>query len=195
VVVVLFPLIVFGLALTERGPARWLSGRSIVHGGRLSYSLYLVHFVVLDVVVTMWWQRPEQRGELTPGLALAVVPLVVLCFLLSAALHHGVEEPGRRLVLRLSGRPAVPAARRAARPETAAPPVLRLARDAVPAPRRSPVVPAPRPARSHAATVTRMRVVPGPSTQRLAARPHGRALAPLADTPHPAVARIVGAST
>ena len=204
VVVVLFPLLVFGLALTDRGPARWLSGRSIVHGGRLSYSLYLVHFVVLDVVVTMWWQRPEHRGELTPGLALAVVPLVMVCFVLSAALHHGVEEPGRRLVLRLAGQGAVTVGRRPARLDPArrepavAPavaPVLTLARVPVPAPRRPPVVPAPRSPRSHAAPATRMRVAPGPRTQRLAARPHGRALASTGDTQHRAVARIVGAST
>jgi peptidoglycan/LPS O-acetylase OafA/YrhL len=100
VIVVLFPLVVFGLALTERGPARWLSGPAMVYGGRLSYSLYLVHFVVLDIAVTLWWQQPASRGELTPGLALAIVPLIALCFLLSALLHHGVEEPGRRAVLR-----------------------------------------------------------------------------------------------
>ncbi|WP_409330455.1 acyltransferase family protein [Trujillonella humicola] len=110
VVVVAFPVIVAALALTSRGPARWLSSAPLVYGGKISYALYLVHFLVLDVVITLWWQDPATRGELTPGLALAMPALVLACLLLSAALHHGVEEPGRRLVLagvaRLTGRRA-----------------------------------------------------------------------------------------
>ena len=198
VVVVLFPVIVCALALTARGPARWLSRRTVVYSGRLSYSLYLVHFVVLDIVVNLWWQDPAYRSQLTPGLALAVVPLLFVCFLVAAALHHGIEEPGRRLVLRVAGQGAVPVARTPVGPATVPAPVVRLARASVPAPRPAPVVPAPRSGRSsssHPASAARMRAVPGPATQRLAARPHGRALAPVADTPHRAVARIVGAST
>lgn len=111
VVVVAFPVLVAALALTTRGPARWLAAAPMVYGGRISYALYLVHFLVLDVVMTLWWQDPATRGEVTPGLALAMPVLVLACLLLSAGLHHGVEEPGRRLLLagvaRVTGRRAV----------------------------------------------------------------------------------------
>jgi peptidoglycan/LPS O-acetylase OafA/YrhL len=110
VIVVAFPVLVAALALTTRGPARWLASRPLVYGGKISYCLYLVHFLLLDMVITVWWQRPEERGQLTPGLALAMPAVVLACLLLSAALHHGVEEPGRRLLLagvaRLTARPA-----------------------------------------------------------------------------------------
>jgi peptidoglycan/LPS O-acetylase OafA/YrhL len=98
IVVVLFPLLVAGLALTDRGPARLLAARPMVYCGRLSYSLYLVHYVVLDIVLTVAWQDPAVRS-LTPGVVLLVPLLVLLSGLCSVALHHLVEEPGRAVVL------------------------------------------------------------------------------------------------
>lgn len=101
VATILYPLLIVGLTLSDRGPARVLSSGPLVYGGRLSYCLYLVHFVVMDVVVTSFWQDESRRGTVPPALALAI-PLVVLGSLaLAAALHHGVEEPGRRLALSL----------------------------------------------------------------------------------------------
>jgi peptidoglycan/LPS O-acetylase OafA/YrhL len=102
IVSVVFPLLVVALSTTDRGPARWLASGPMTYGGRISYCLYLVHFVVLDVTVTLWWQSPADRQIVTPGLALAVPGIVLLSLLLAAALHHGVEEPGRRAVLRLA---------------------------------------------------------------------------------------------
>jgi peptidoglycan/LPS O-acetylase OafA/YrhL len=110
VVVVFFPLLVTGLALTDRGPSRWLSSGPLVYGGRISYTLYLVHYVVLDVAVTALWQD-ESRGQMTPLLVLAVPGLVVASFIAAAALHHGVEEPARHWLLRLT-RGTVPRAAR-----------------------------------------------------------------------------------
>ena len=57
VAVAFFPLLVVSLTFTDRGVARALSGPVMVYGGRISYCLYLCHFVVLDVVVTMLWQQ------------------------------------------------------------------------------------------------------------------------------------------
>ena len=37
------------LALTQRGPARLLSRRSFVRGGRISYALYLIHIPMFEV--------------------------------------------------------------------------------------------------------------------------------------------------
>jgi hypothetical protein len=54
--------------------------------GRISYSLYLVHWPL--IVFTRSW-----FGELTPGLAAGVV---VASFVLSVALHLGIEQPLRQ---------------------------------------------------------------------------------------------------
>lgn len=97
--VVLFPALIGALSLTSRGPAAWLSRPSIVYGGRISYCLYLVHFVVYDVMLTYLWQDPANR-MVTPGLVLAMPFVVVGCILLSMALHHGVEQPARRYLMR-----------------------------------------------------------------------------------------------
>ena len=106
VAVVLFPLLILSLSFADRGVASFLARPAMVYGGRISYCLYLVHFVVLDVVTTMVFQRTG-AWEFTPGYALVVPAMVVACFLLSAALHHGVEEPARVRVLALLGsRPA-----------------------------------------------------------------------------------------
>jgi len=102
VVAVVFPLLVAALCLTDRGPARWLSSGPVTYAGRLSYCLYLVHFVLIDVVVTVWWQDPADRGVVTPGLALVLPLVALLSVVASVGLHHGVEEPARRLLMRLT---------------------------------------------------------------------------------------------
>jgi peptidoglycan/LPS O-acetylase OafA/YrhL len=99
-VVLFFPVLVWGLASSDRGPARWLSTDAMVYGGRISYALYLVHFVVLDVCITVLWQD-ESRGVVTPPLVLVTPLLLIASFVVAAALHHGVEEPCRRWILRL----------------------------------------------------------------------------------------------
>lgn len=100
VAVGLFPLLVVSLTLTDRGIASFLSGRTLVYGGRISYCLYLTHFVVLDVVTTLVWQQPETLWVLTPGLVLALPVMVLASFALSAALHRWVEEPARTCIVR-----------------------------------------------------------------------------------------------
>lgn len=104
VIVIVFPLLIAGLALTRRGPARVLSGPVMNYGGRLSYSLYLVHFVILDIVLTLFLRGGEPQGNMRAGMVLVLPLLILVSFVLSAGLYHGVEEPGRRLVLRLLGR-------------------------------------------------------------------------------------------
>jgi peptidoglycan/LPS O-acetylase OafA/YrhL len=117
---ILYPLLVVGLTLSDRGPARLLSIPSLVYGGRISYSLYLVHFIVMDVVVTTVWQDESVRGTVPPGLALGIPAIVVGSVALAAATHRYVEEPARRLMLALlrRGKP-VPARATAQPPATA----------------------------------------------------------------------------
>ena len=101
VAIALYPLLIVGLTLSRRGPARVLAKGPLLYGGRLSYCLYLVHFVVQDVLITSLWQEESKLGVLTPGLALSVPLLVLASVAASAALHHGVEEPARRALLSL----------------------------------------------------------------------------------------------
>lgn len=68
--------------------ASLLSGRAIVALGRISYSLYLVHWPVISVMT-------EERTELS-GAGLAVVQ-VLASLAVAVALHVLVEQPVRRL--------------------------------------------------------------------------------------------------
>jgi peptidoglycan/LPS O-acetylase OafA/YrhL len=111
VAVVCWPLLVTGLALSDRGPARFLSRDAIVYGGRVSYCLYLTHALVRNVSLGVVWHDPSAAGTRTPGYVLLVPGLVVVSFVCAMALHHGVEEPVRRRLVRLwGGRRAVEAA-------------------------------------------------------------------------------------
>ncbi|SDY30071.1 Peptidoglycan/LPS O-acetylase OafA/YrhL, contains acyltransferase and SGNH-hydrolase domains [Geodermatophilus africanus] len=105
VAVLCWPPLIAGLALTDGGAARFLSRDAMVYGGRISYCLYLVHWVVRDVGMAVLGRDPAAPGwgAHTPGGALVVPVLIALCFLGAAGLHHGVEEPARRRLVRLWG--------------------------------------------------------------------------------------------
>jgi hypothetical protein len=97
----------------------------MVYGGRISYCLYLVHWVVRDVGMAVLSRDPAApgAGAYTPGGALTVPVLIAVCFAGAAGLHHGVEEPARRRLVRLwGGRRAVEADSAAQGPSTPAGP-------------------------------------------------------------------------
>jgi peptidoglycan/LPS O-acetylase OafA/YrhL len=105
-VLVLFPLLVGSLALADRGPAMWLARPRMVEGGRISYSLYLVHIPMFEV---FWTAQAHSPLHLGPSTVLAhALGVVVLVGTVPVAtfVHRVVEEPSRlrlgRLVL---GRP------------------------------------------------------------------------------------------
>jgi peptidoglycan/LPS O-acetylase OafA/YrhL len=100
-VIVLFPLLVGSLALADRGIARLLSTDRMVHGGRISYALYLVHIPMFEV----FWLALRRFGGYEGGSVLAadtllahLVGVLVLVATLPAAhlLFVWVEEPARR---------------------------------------------------------------------------------------------------
>ncbi|MCW0215644.1 MAG: acyltransferase [Pseudonocardia sp.] len=141
VVIVLFPLLVGSLALAEspdgkqRGLARLLSTDRMVHGGRISYALYLVHIPMFEV----FWLALRRFGGYDGVSVLAadtllahVVGLLVLVATVPVAhlLFVGVEEPARRR-LRVLG--SIP--RRAGSPSPVPPAAEsgRLVGEAVPA--------------------------------------------------------------
>ncbi|WP_219417317.1 acyltransferase family protein [Pseudonocardia nigra] len=93
-VIVLFPLLVAALALADRGPAMVLSAPWAVYGGRISYSLYLVHIPIFEV----YWLALRRFAwlRLESLLAHVVGVLVVLSTLVVAAVaYRWVEEPAR----------------------------------------------------------------------------------------------------
>jgi peptidoglycan/LPS O-acetylase OafA/YrhL len=113
VAVLLFPGLIAGLAMSNRGPSRLLSTPTLVYGGRISYCVYLTHYVILDVVFAVLWQSPEARWVMTPKVALLMPFLLVGTLVVSALLYHLVEEPARLALLRTVRRPARARRRRA----------------------------------------------------------------------------------
>ncbi|MGY1731897.1 acyltransferase family protein [Geodermatophilus sp. SYSU D01045] len=94
VVVVFFPVLVASLALSRRGLSRALSWQPLVHGGRISYSLYLVHVPLFEIAWThMGWYPAIGPGS---GLGTLLVPHLLLAALVVAHLvYRYVEEPSR----------------------------------------------------------------------------------------------------
>lgn len=108
-VIALFPVLVGALAMADGGVARLLSTRPMVYGGRVSYSLYLVHIPMFEVYwlamayVPALWQPTPAAHLVGAAVLFATVPVAQL-------LRRYVEEPGRRRLL------AVGMPRRSARP-------------------------------------------------------------------------------
>ena len=107
-VVLLFPVLVGALALTDRGPARWLGTRPMVHGGRISYALYLIHIPMFEIFWTALRHGAGGRfgGLLAPGsMSAHVAALVVLVATVPAAhlLYTLVEQPARGWMRALPG--------------------------------------------------------------------------------------------
>jgi peptidoglycan/LPS O-acetylase OafA/YrhL len=103
-VLVLFPPLIGALSLGSGWLDRLLSSRIAVHGGRISYSLYLVHVPVFEA----FWTAQERVGFLQHDSLASVVltPVVfVLVFVLADLLYRWVEEPARR-ALRPRRRPS-----------------------------------------------------------------------------------------
>lgn len=94
VVVVFFPVLVGSLALTTRGLARPLAAGPMVHGGRISFSLYLLHVPVFEIFWTlMGWYPAMGPGS---GVGAFLVPHVLAAtFLLAHLCYRHLEEPGR----------------------------------------------------------------------------------------------------
>jgi peptidoglycan/LPS O-acetylase OafA/YrhL len=108
-VLVAFPVLVGALALADRGPATWLARPVMVYGGRISYSLYLVHIPMFEVFWLAQEHYPQALGRST-GLAHVVGLAVLVATVPVAALVHGlVEEPARLRLARLADRRPEPA--------------------------------------------------------------------------------------
>ena len=104
-VLVWAPLILAGAAI-RRGP---LVSAPLVYLGRISFAVYLVHTPAYAVVGTL--DRALLHGRLAANPALSAGLAVALTLAAAVLLHHLVEEPARRRILRgARPRPALAAA-------------------------------------------------------------------------------------
>jgi peptidoglycan/LPS O-acetylase OafA/YrhL len=123
IAVLVFPVLIGSLALTDGGPARLFSKQWMVMGGRISFALYLVHECLFEV----FWTATDHLPLLGPDSrwqALAAPIVLVATVPVAWLLWRFVEEPARRRL----GSLAV-GDRRAAAPVVPAP---RMAEPAVP---------------------------------------------------------------
>ncbi|MPR00319.1 acyltransferase family protein [Modestobacter sp. I12A-02628] len=94
IVVVLFPVLVGALAISRGGLARALGTDALVHGGRISFSLYLVHIPVFEVFRSaMEWYPTVAPG--TPLQTLLAPQVFLGSFVLAHLCYRFVEEPSR----------------------------------------------------------------------------------------------------
>lgn len=105
IIVCLMPLLVFCLAHTRSGLSRLLAGRTLHWLGVVSYSLYLVHFPLVQVATSA---RPYFAG-VPHSWSLLPLSAIVVSLGLAALTYQWVERPGKRLVMRWLAQPAVSA--------------------------------------------------------------------------------------
>ncbi|MDL1950525.1 hypothetical protein FBQ97_12020, partial [Acidobacteria bacterium ACD] len=99
---VLFVPLVMALAIGTGSLPAVLSTRLMVYGGQISFALYMVH----ELVHTSWnWAAIQFEVVLNEGDTAAkwmVAGLLVVATVLSMLLFHGVEEPARRWMRKMS---------------------------------------------------------------------------------------------
>ena len=97
--------LLLALALTAGRRGNPLAARPIHYLGEISYSTYLVHFLLYIVFKILFVEDPANVPPALVGLFL------LLTFLASAALYHGVERPAQRALNRWFDRRLSPAFR------------------------------------------------------------------------------------
>ena len=102
------PLIVWigALALSQRGQVKWLSTKTMVLGGLISYSLYMTHLVWFGT-----WRAGMNAIGIESGVlyAVGVVLAIVGSFVIAWLMWKIVEEPARRWMRGMVGvKPVAP---------------------------------------------------------------------------------------
>ncbi|HEX8482295.1 MAG TPA: acyltransferase [Allosphingosinicella sp.] len=98
VVPLLLAGLLLALALTAESPGNPLAARPLRYLGEISYSTYLVHFLLYILFKIAFVEDP---ANVPPEL---VAFFLLLTFLASVALYHGVERPAQRALNRLFDR-------------------------------------------------------------------------------------------
>ena len=96
--VLLVPPLLLSIALNSGPVARLLARPSPEYLGRISYSLYITHYVV---IIAMRFILRDPRIEASMPLTITFVSMeIILIFVLARLTYHFVEEPGRKLLTR-----------------------------------------------------------------------------------------------
>lgn len=94
--IALTPIFIAAIRFPKWLPFRFLNAKPVAFVGLLSYSLYLIHQVVLYSLFHIWPTAPELPRNFL-GLIVSLV--------LATAIHYAVEKPAARLRKRIAGRP------------------------------------------------------------------------------------------
>lgn len=93
-----FALLIAYLSVTMSWLTEALSNRYLVYLGEISYSTYMVHYLVYDLLKAGFVSSSYQVNPVYVWLSFVVV------FLLSVLLHHGIDSPSQKYFKRLSPR-------------------------------------------------------------------------------------------
>ena len=75
----------------------------MIFGGKISYSLYMTHFIVFEMVLKIL--KWEQFADSPLAVRVSVLACYyVACFVSAVACYKAVEEPGRRAIQRWAAR-------------------------------------------------------------------------------------------
>jgi peptidoglycan/LPS O-acetylase OafA/YrhL len=89
-----FAALVFGLAY-RRGPVNWLlETRPSLYLGKISFSFYLCHFLIISIVSWSAGSWLMAQGLVTKGFA--IFGLFLLCLGVASLLYQWVERPSQR---------------------------------------------------------------------------------------------------
>lgn len=91
----------FVYGMTFYQPA-WLVNRAMVFTGQVSFSVYLIHFAVIDLLQNIWPQAVSSSADLDYALGLAAVLAISLPA--SALTYRFIELPGIALGRKVNGR-------------------------------------------------------------------------------------------
>jgi peptidoglycan/LPS O-acetylase OafA/YrhL len=105
-------IMIFVAVLGSSAARRWLAAAPLAWLGRLSFSVYLLHFAVMGLIGSRVFLALAAHGYLLAGLASLVVGTVIT-FALAAVFERLVDRPAIALASRFARSPQ-PAARRSA---------------------------------------------------------------------------------
>ena len=102
-VILLFPLLVISLASgAAHVPGRLLSTRLAEYLGILSYSVYLIHSLLMPLILFIG-QTARARG-VAHGMAIGCLVAFLLVLILAHCSYYLIEEPSRRMLRKLFDR-------------------------------------------------------------------------------------------
>jgi peptidoglycan/LPS O-acetylase OafA/YrhL len=73
----------------------------VIFGGKISYSLYMVHFIVFAIVGKVLRWEPFETSAVTVRLGLMAFYFLT-CIAIAIACYFLVEEPARRAIQRIA---------------------------------------------------------------------------------------------